>query len=174
MSAYLIGTDVLGDDVLGDMGTGSAPSAPFDRSWQRASTAEFGPGAGGTLYTDPAIIREVQKVLVAKGHRLTVDGVFGPATEEALFAATGVHGPPNDTVLAQLGVSPRPQQSPLATAYAQLFRPPPSSPAPRPPGQPSWLSLPAWEGAPFKRWQAGLAGLGVAAFVTGIVAAIRR
>lgn len=172
MSNYLYGTD-----ILGDMGTGGAPSVDL---------ADFGPGAGGTMYTDAPTIRAVQQALISKGFSVGkegADGKFGPDTEVALFKFSGQHGPPNDDVLSKLGVKPggsspasSPSTSRAPATYAQIFAPTrqaglvPSLPPP----QANFLTQPLWVGAPVKVWQAGLGGLASIALLTGLYALVRR
>ena len=64
---------------------------------------EFGPGTGGTHYTDKKTITEVQQKLEQLGYfHGVVDGKYGPVTEAAIFNFSGVHGPPDDAVLAKI------------------------------------------------------------------------
>lgn len=72
-----------------------------------ASGDEFGPGAG-VLYTDAPTIAAVQKALIKRGRSIgkAPDGVFDSATEAALYAETGNHGPPDEEALARLHVRP--------------------------------------------------------------------
>ncbi|HEV2370934.1 MAG TPA: peptidoglycan-binding domain-containing protein [Streptosporangiaceae bacterium] len=44
-------------------------------------------------------VRTVQGLLIARGHQVTVDGDFGPATHDAVAAAQHDHGVPADSVV---------------------------------------------------------------------------
>ena len=183
---YIHGVDVL----AGDAGTGGAPSAPMD----------YGPSIGPQpVYTDRPTILAAQKALSAKGYMLgPADGIFGPQTEAALFKFSGKHGPPDADTLKALGVAPgggstgsvispitnwlsrafdaatspsAPAAAPSRPVNAPVAPPRPAGVAPMPPG---WWVQPAWQGAPFKRWQAATAAGGSLAILTGIVMAARR
>ncbi|MCD1644437.1 N-acetylmuramidase domain-containing protein [Aurantimonas coralicida] len=80
--------------------------------------------ARSLLGTDPATgelrrgtrgdrVRRLQGALVAHGHRLVVDGIFGPGTEAALTSFQASHGLPvsaaaDAATMARLGVSAKP------------------------------------------------------------------
>lgn len=67
-----------------------------------------GPSMGsGTVFTDKATIRAVQQALKDRGFSPgKIDGIYGPQTEAALFKFSGHHGPPDETTLYALRVTP--------------------------------------------------------------------
>lgn len=149
----------IGSDILGDMGTGSAPSLPL---------SEYGPGAGGTMYTDAATIRAVQTKLKSLGYFSgNADGIFGTATEAALFKFSDKHGPPDEITLAKLGIKPgraTPSVASVSTAPAAMAEPTRGS---------SFLTRMAFGG--MKIWQIGLASVAVVALGAGVtLLAVRR
>jgi peptidoglycan hydrolase-like protein with peptidoglycan-binding domain len=115
MNDYLLGTDILGAGStisvtnvtpVDNVSTFSSPSSPV---------LQYGPpmpaqGVGPT-YTDKDTITAVQKKLKALGYfPYTVNGKFGPQTDAAILHYTASygpaqHGPPNDALLARLGLS---------------------------------------------------------------------
>lgn len=156
--------------VLGDAGTGGAPSVDLD---------DFGPGSGGTHYTDSATIKSVQQALISKGFSVGKDGAdgkFGPDTEAALYKFGGIHGPPDDAMLSRLGVSPvaaAPSRPVASSSAPSTFSAPsifpsfaPAAPhevkAKTPDVQAAGLFGLQW-------WQVGVVGVGGLAVVAGVV-----
>ncbi len=124
---YWIGTDILGDlgnrDIYEELdlvlGAESkitvedvtppsyvstmspvAPSSPI---------LEYGPplsGAGSPVrYTDKTTVMAVQKKLQKLGYfHGVVDGIYGPVTAAAIKNYSGKDGPPDDALLAKLGL----------------------------------------------------------------------
>jgi hypothetical protein len=167
MSHYLHGID-----CVGDAGTGGAPSLPLD-------PGEFGPASGGTYYTDVPTIKAVQQALIAKGFSVGKDGAdgkFGPDTEAALFAFGGVHGPPDGAMLARLGVVPVPLTKKPSISTPSIYAQPQ---APARGGvvasvdQGFWMQ-PLWTGAPVRRWQGAIGGVGAFAILLGLTVAVVR
>ena len=169
--------DELVGEALGDAGTGGAPSLPIE---------QYGPSAGG-IYTDAGTIRAVQQALLAKGLSVGkggADGKWGVDTEAARYKFGGVHGPPDDAMLARLGVAPggvgakAAVTRDVANLSSSLARGAPSPvPSPAPGAAPagsSILTKPLWPGAPVRVWQAGVGALGFLLLVTGLAAAVRR
>jgi len=97
---YLLGCDVLGAELVGDLG----PASIYDELDVALGELGFPSILGaGDVYTDKETITAVQKKLAAIGYfRKTVDGVYGPDTEAALFLFSGQHGPPNGAVIIKL------------------------------------------------------------------------
>jgi peptidoglycan hydrolase-like protein with peptidoglycan-binding domain len=165
MNSYVLGTLVLGADVV--------PKA-------------------GAVYTDYDTVLAVQKALKAKGFDpKEIDGRMGPDTAGAIRAMQAALGVPQTGVidygvLMALGVQapttskPTSSSSSSAPAPRTSYSPAPFGSAPSassygPPGAAaSWWSQPLWDGAPIKRWQAGV-GVGAgAALIFGLLRIRRR
>lgn len=161
---YLLGCDVLGaydDEVFGDL--------------------EEVLGEKVT-YTDAVTVRAVQTALKARNFDPgKIDGVFGPKTSDAikkLQASLDVEqvGLIDYSVLMLLNVPAPSDRAPAAVARMGS----PSAPAAQgglvlsstPTGTTSWLQQESLGG--MKRYQIGLASVGLIALLGGLTAALRR
>jgi hypothetical protein len=92
---------------FGDTGSGAGDAGPGLSGWLGAD--DFGPGAGGTMYTSQPVIFSVQEALNIRGYGIYKNGQFDNATEAALAAFNakrGVtrRGPPDLDTLHALGL----------------------------------------------------------------------
>ncbi len=187
MNDYVLGSDVLGADVhdrimddetllglqLEDEVLGFEwPSwVPFTGGAAAPADPNYGPAGAGALYTDAATITAVQKKLESLGYfHGVVDGKFGQVTEEAIFNFCGQHGPPDDVVLAKLGIAkpgssapkskpaaaPRVSSAPSASSndpYASFVPKPAAAPGAAPAADISFWQKPVGTSG-MKGWQA--------------------